>query len=308
MPLSDTEIRAAVEAGDVSIAPFDEDLLQPASYDLRIGRNAATVPKNGDPRVNLEEERVLFVPGYAPAVIWTMEEISIPLNMVGHFGVKSGLARRGLHASIGMQIDPGFVGPLSVTLMNLTPNAVALNYGDTFLTLELERLNVKASRGYAGEYQNRKTFTAQDLEAVMGFKGHALSDVVHGFEDIKSAIESVAGLSRKFDAFLDDYSKQNRENSEFNRALVKEMRQLVEHILGQRVQTVVLRSISREQAKREILDLYRTASGPLFYSDVSERLQLDLELVIDLCTELENEGHIGVLNRHEPTRPKKERG
>src|SRR6266849_1312626 len=125
MPLSNVEIRQELERGKFSITPFDENMLQPASYDMKIGRVAATVPKNGDPRIDLEEERVLVVPGYAPAVIWTLEEVKLPLYLAGHFGVNSSLSRRGLFASVGIQIDPGYEGPLSVSLMNLTPNAVA---------------------------------------------------------------------------------------------------------------------------------------------------------------------------------------
>jgi dCTP deaminase len=307
MPLSNVEIREALKSGAVVITPFEKSLLQPASYDMRIGKNAATVPKNGDPRVDLEAERVLLVPGYAPAQVFTLEEIKLPLNMVGHFGMMSSLARRGLYASVGIQVDPGFEGPLSVSLMNLTPNPVALNYGDPFVTLEIERLAVPASEPYSGKYQRRKNFTAQELESVLGYKGHALTDVVEGFEELRQAISSIAGLSKKFDDFLASYSKQNAESQEFNRALLREMKTLVDHILGERVQTVVLRSIPREQAKQEILDLYKKERGPLFYSDVASRLSLDLEVVLELCNELENEGEIGVLNQHEPKGPEKSR-
>lgn len=178
MPLSNVEITRELAAGNISITPYDSEMLQPASYDMKVGKVAATVPRNGDPRVDLEEERVLVIPGYAPAIIWTLEELKLPLNMAGHFGVKSSLSRRGLFASVGMQIDPGFEGPLSVSLMNLTPNAAALNYGDSFVTLELVRLAEPASEAYSGEYQRRKTFTAQELESVLGYKGHGLTDNV----------------------------------------------------------------------------------------------------------------------------------
>src|SRR5208282_731933 len=306
MPLSDVEIRREIKGGKFRIAPFDDEMLQPASYDLKVGKFAATAPRNGDnPVIDLEAERVLVVLGYAPAVIYTLEELDLPLNIAGRFGIKSSLSRRGLFASVGTQVDPGFQGPLSVSLMNMTSNAVALNYGESFVTLELEWLKTPASKGYSGEYQNRKSPTAQELEAVLGYKGRGLSDVVQGFSDLREAVESVANLSKKFDKFLGDYAEQNRESSEFNRALLREMRNLVEHILGERVQTVVLRSVPRDQAKKEILDLYRQSKTPLFYSDVAERLSLDLETVLELCTELENEGEIGVLNQHEPKGTKK---
>jgi dCTP deaminase len=307
VPLSNVEIRRELQAGHLAITPFEEAMLQPASYDMRIGKTAATVARNGDPRIDLEDERVLVVPGYAPAVIWTLEEVKFPLNMIGHFGVKSSLSRRGLFASVGIQIDPGFEGPLSVSLMNMTPNSVALNYADSFVTLEIERLAVAASEAYSGEYQRRKSFTAQELESVLGYRGHGLTDMVDGFAEIREGIASVAGLSKKFDDFLASYSKQNTEASEFNRSLLREMKNLVEHILGERVQTIVLRSVSRDQAKQEVLELFKNAKKSLFYSDIAEQLQLDLELVLELCTELENEGQIGVLNQHDSKGSKKGR-
>lgn len=80
------------------------------------------------------------------------------------------------------------------------------------------------------------------------------------------------------------------------KALITEMKKLVEYIVGDRPRTVVLRSISRDQAKEEILDLFQKETGPHFYSDVAQRLNLDLELVVELCNELEKAGQIGVLN------------
>lgn len=54
---------------------------------------------------------------------------------------------------------------------------------------------------------------------------------------------------------------------------------------------IVLRTISREGAKQEILDLFQQ-SKPLFYSDIAETLRLDLEMVVEICEELIAEGQI----------------
>jgi len=54
---------------------------------------------------------------------------------------------------------------------------------------------------------------------------------------------------------------------------------------------IVLREIPRDQAKKEIAKLFQK-SGSLYYSDIAEQLRLDLELVVDLCSELEKEGQI----------------
>ena len=60
----------------------------------------------------------------------------------------------------------------------------------------------------------------------------------------------------------------------------------------------MLRALSHEEARQEILDLFRSSEGPLFYSDIAERLQMDLEQVLKVTTELETEGLIGEIGNH----------
>lgn len=295
MPIADVEIEEALAKNEIGITVFDPDMLQPASYDLKAGKFGATVPKNGDPRIDLEKDGMILIPPYAPAVIFTMEVLRLSTSYVGRFGLKSKLARRGVTASVGLQIDPGFHGPLSVTLINLTPTPVALNYGEDFLSMELERLAVPASRGYNGEYQDRKNFTSRELDPVIGFKGHALTDVVKGFDDIRDAVLGVAEMSKKLDTFMNQHREEIRAYQQFNQAIMAEMKKLVEHVVNDRVGTVVLRALPREEAKREVLDLFQSTTGPLFYSDIAERLQMDLEQVLDITNELEREGLIGEL-------------
>jgi hypothetical protein len=56
---------------------------------------------------------------------------------------------------------------------------------------------------------------------------------------------------------------------------------------------IVLREISKEQAKQEIQQLF-SSGRTLYYSDIAEELRLDLELVVDICRELQEEGEIEV--------------
>ncbi|HEY6352495.1 MAG TPA: hypothetical protein VI636_24110 [Candidatus Angelobacter sp.] len=293
MLMCDVQIKEALDNGSISITPYDPKMLQPASYDLKVGKNAATVATNGDPRIDLEKTGLLLIPPYAPAVIYTHEHLKFSREYCGHFGLKSKLARRGLNAAVGIQVDPGFEGPLSVTLLNMTPGPLTLNYGDDFLTLEIDHLSVPASRGYEGEYQGRTTFTGLELEPVLGFKGHALTDVVKGFDDIREAVKVVAEMSQKMDTFMLQHRQEIQSMQDFNRGLMSEMKKLVEHIVGVREATIVLRTLTREEARQEILELFRSSREPLFYSDIAERLHLDLEQVLDITTELEQEGLVG---------------
>ncbi|MDE0236015.1 MAG: hypothetical protein OXN95_02180 [bacterium] len=54
-----------------------------------------------------------------------------------------------------------------------------------------------------------------------------------------------------------------------------------------------LREITKEEARDEIIDLFATGEV-LYYSDIAERLRLELEMVVDICQRLIDEGLIYV--------------
>jgi len=56
---------------------------------------------------------------------------------------------------------------------------------------------------------------------------------------------------------------------------------------------IVLRQLSRGQAKQEIQQLF-SSDRTLYYSDIAEELGLDLKLVVEICRELEEAGAIEV--------------
>lgn len=55
----------------------------------------------------------------------------------------------------------------------------------------------------------------------------------------------------------------------------------------------VLRDITREEAKKEIRQLF-TSGRTLYYSDITEELKLDLKLVVDICREFQENKEIGI--------------
>ncbi len=57
---------------------------------------------------------------------------------------------------------------------------------------------------------------------------------------------------------------------------------------------IEIREIGREQAKLEIAELFGTTEGPLYYSEIMEQLGIELELVVEICQELIDEGVIGL--------------
>ncbi|MCI0439124.1 MAG: hypothetical protein L0177_08335 [Chloroflexi bacterium] len=56
---------------------------------------------------------------------------------------------------------------------------------------------------------------------------------------------------------------------------------------------IVLRTVTKEDAKEEIKKLFRTGET-LYYSDISKRLGIELLMVVDICDELMEEGEIEI--------------
>lgn len=74
-------------------------------------------------------------------------------------------------------------------------------------------------------------------------------------------------------------------------AIKQQLDELIRKIPEEKV--VVLREISREEAKQEIRKLFNS-ERTLYYSDIAEELQFDLRFVVEICHELEEAGEITV--------------
>ena len=118
MILTDEEIKAALDVGDIEIAPpgesYDKRQIQPASIDLRVGNEGATT-KNKK-RVSIQEEGLIILDPGDFGVICILENIKFGPQYVGRIALRSKYARKGLIATTGPQIDPGFKGSIKVGL------------------------------------------------------------------------------------------------------------------------------------------------------------------------------------------------
>lgn len=296
MVLVDHELREMVRSQHIKFEGFDEACLEPATYDMRVGKHVFAVSSEGPERIDLSERRILIIGASELAIVGSYEALEMPRDVVGHMGLKSSLSRRGLYASTGPQIDPGFRGRLFISLFNLTPSPIPLNYMETFLTVEFQRLPNPPERGYEGPNQGKYELTADDIEPLLNYQAPSLGKIHKEFGEMAENLRTVAGFTRKFDEFLASYKLERENLLRTNTSLIGEIRKLVRFIVedGARGQTITLRDISRKQARKEILDLFKSGET-LYYSDIAERLRLDLKMVVDICNELEKQGQIGVL-------------
>ncbi len=175
MILTDSMIRQACSEGSVGISPFNDQQIQPASYDLRVGPEAAVSSRRG--KVNVKEKGFVELDAGDFAVLVTEEVISLNNQHSGRFGLRSKWARKGLLATTGPQIDPGFKGRLGIGLTNLTSRKIALSHLDDLLTVEFHRLSEPVERPYSGPYQDQSSLSNEDLEAVLEREILSLSEV-----------------------------------------------------------------------------------------------------------------------------------
>ncbi len=179
--LSDTQIRRLVKSGELVIEPFDDSLVQPASYDLRLGGKILASPLGVDilgATIELNEKTPSYrvQPGQMVAII-SAEVLGLPLDVCGRFGIRSEFARRGLDPFGGPQLDPGFRGRLTLSLVNVGPEPVTLTRGMPMLSVEFNRLEEPAERGYQGQYQGQEDFPPDQYEFILSAHTTSLAEI-----------------------------------------------------------------------------------------------------------------------------------
>ncbi|WP_010479893.1 dCTP deaminase [Thermococcus zilligii] len=149
MILPDWKIRK-----EVLIEPFSEDSLQPAGYDLRVGKEAYI---NGR-LIDVEREGRIVIPPKTHALVLTLERVKLPEDIMGDMKIRSSLAREGILGSFAW-VDPGWDGNLTLMLFNASDEPVELRYGERFVQIAFIRLEEPPRSPYRGNYQGSRGIT-----------------------------------------------------------------------------------------------------------------------------------------------------
>jgi len=179
--LSGRQIRELVKRGDLVIEPFDGDLVQPATYDLRLGSKILASPLSSEKLgvvIELTEKEASYRihSGQMVGVI-SLEKLRIPLDVCGRFGVRSVYARRGINAFGGLQLDPGFRGRLTLNLLNVGPEPVTLTLHEPLFSVEFQRLEEPAEVGYSGPFQDQDDFPAEQYNYILSARTTSLAEI-----------------------------------------------------------------------------------------------------------------------------------
>jgi len=124
-----------------------KDCLSPASYELRVG----SYSEMGQ-RKDLLPGEFLEIPSCSFVLLGTIEQVRLPLDILGMMYLRSTYARLGLMPWFQGLVDPGYKGFLTVVLHNPMPEPIIVSHGQRICHLVFEKLLEPAERGYSGSY------------------------------------------------------------------------------------------------------------------------------------------------------------
>ncbi|HEX5771235.1 MAG TPA: dCTP deaminase [Nocardioidaceae bacterium] len=175
MLLSDRDILAEVEAKNIGLEPFDPDMVQPSSIDVRLDRFFRVFENHKYPHIDPAADqpdltRMVEPEGDEPFILHpgefvlgsTYEVVTLPDDVAARLEGKSSLGRLGLltHSTAGF-IDPGFSGHVTLELSNVATLPIKLWPGMKIGQLCFFRLSSPSehpygSTKYGSRYQGQR--------------------------------------------------------------------------------------------------------------------------------------------------------
>jgi dCTP deaminase len=168
--LSDRTIRAEIDAGRIEIDPFDPELVQPSSVDVRVDRSFRVFHNNRyafiDVRKPMEDlTELVVIDDGRPFILHpgefvlgqTLERVTLPDDLVARLEGKSSLGRLGLliHSTAGF-VDSGFSGNLTLELSNVANLPITIYHGMPIGQLSFMRMDGPVERPYGSRETSNK--------------------------------------------------------------------------------------------------------------------------------------------------------
>jgi dCTP deaminase len=179
MLLSDRDLESEIKAGDLALEPFEPELMQPSSIDVRLDHIFRVFNNHLYTHIDPAEQQddltlEVQVADGQPFVLHpgefvlasTLEVITLGDQLAGRLEGKSSLGRLGLltHSTAGF-IDPGFSGHVTLELSNVATLPIKIWAGMKIGQLCFFRLSSAAEHAYGSErygsrYQGQRGPTA----------------------------------------------------------------------------------------------------------------------------------------------------
>ena len=149
--LTRKEINNKIRKSPPLIEAHSKDCVKSSTYNFRLGKEYIKEGSFG--RLDSSENPLLEIPQHDVVVVSTFENINMPLDIVGRFGLRLRFTMLGLILNNAPQIDPGYQGKLFCILYNLSDHPVIIKYKESFATIEFQTTESPAPP-YDGSFQN----------------------------------------------------------------------------------------------------------------------------------------------------------
>ncbi|MGO4103928.1 dCTP deaminase [Leifsonia sp. YAF41] len=170
MLLSDRDIKAELQAERIGLAPYQPEMIQPSSIDVRLDRFFRLFDNHKYPFIDPAADqpdltRLIEAEPNEPFILHpgefvlgsTYEQVTLPDDIAARLEGKSSLGRLGLltHSTAGF-IDPGFSGHVTLELSNVATLPIKLWPGMKIGQMCFFRLSSQAEKPYGSqEYSSR---------------------------------------------------------------------------------------------------------------------------------------------------------
>ena len=175
MVLSDITIERLIDEGSIGIDPYDPQLLQPSSVDVRVDRYFRVFNNSLYPYIDVKQEQpeltsLVEIGDDKPFILHpgefvlgsTLERVTLPDSLVARLEGKSSLGRLGLliHSTAGF-IDPGWDGHVTLELSNVANLPITIYHGMKIGQLSFMELSEPArspygASGLGSKYQGQR--------------------------------------------------------------------------------------------------------------------------------------------------------
>lgn len=171
MILSDKTITELLKTGRLGITPLEENQIQPASVDIRLGSNYSNMRDSSLAVVHMDKtveyetttaEKYLLLPGQF-VLATTMEYFKLPNNLTAFVEGRSSIGRLGLFIQNAGWVDPGFEGEITLELFNASRHAIELQSGRRIGQLVFAQMDCDAQNPYRGKYQGQRGATGSRI-------------------------------------------------------------------------------------------------------------------------------------------------
>jgi dCTP deaminase len=175
MLLSDKTLRKYIDEGVIGLTPLDEQQIQPASIDLRLGTTFATFLPNV-PVIELDqpiqykyfETNTVVIPAKGFLLATTKEYVLLPGDITAFVEGRSSIGRAGLFIHNAGLIDAGFEGEITLELFNAGSIPIRIKAGQRICQMTFYQMDQASEESYDGKYQGQRgatgSYVHQDYE------------------------------------------------------------------------------------------------------------------------------------------------